>query len=331
MTFQPHPLLRGPHRQTIFGAFGRHAPVVVMRPERFELSDGDFVDLLHSGPPEDDHPRAILLHGLGGSAQSRYIRAMNAALVAAGWAVTAFQFRGAAGPNRRARTYHSGDTGDIAEVAQALRARAMLPSATTARPANRHPAKLIAVGFSMGGNVVLKLLGEQGANAVFDAAVAVSVPFRLAVCSAQLATGASRLYGHHLVSGRQRSLRAIRHLVAPLIDYERAMAATDFRTLDSLVTAPLNGFTSADDYYARSSSLGFIRHVQRPTLVLHAHDDPFMTPEAVPTTSDLSPSITFELHPHGGHVGFIERGAAGLPRSFIERRVVAWLRPFLSD
>ncbi len=319
MTFQPHPLLRGPHRQTIFGAFGRRAPTFATRPERFELPDGDFVDLVHAGPTDraTGGPRAVLMHGLGGSAQSPYIRALVVALVAEGWAVTAFQFRGAAAPNRRPRTYHSGDTGDIAVVAAALRAR-LAPS-----------QPLVAVGFSMGGNVLLKLLGEQRAAAIFDAAVAVSVPFRLAVCSDQLAAGASRVYGRYLIAGRQRSLRAIQPLVAPLIDYPRAMAATDFRTLDALVTAPLNGFASADDYYARASSLGFMRHIERPTLVLHALDDPFMTPAAVPSASDLSPSVELEVHPHGGHVGFIERGPRGLPRSFIERRVAAWLRSYL--
>jgi len=317
MTFKPHPLLRGAHRQTIYGAFGRRAPAFTTRVERFELPDGDFVDLEHLGPDTPYQPRAVLLHGLGGSAQSTYIRTLAATLSAEGWAVTLFQFRGASGPNRLPRTYHSGDTGDIALVLAALRQR-MGPD-----------AKLTAVGFSMGGNVLLKLLGEQGESSVINAAVAVSVPFRLAVCSDQLASGPSRVYGRYLIAGRLRALRSIRALVAPHIDYQRALTATDFRTLDGLVTAPLNDFASAADYYERSSSLGYLQAVRRPTLILHALDDPFMTPSAVPSAGDLAPAIELELHAHGGHVGFIERAPNGLPRSFIESRVARWLRPFM--
>lgn len=313
MTFTPHPLLRGAHRQTIYGAFGRRPPALTTRRERFELPDGDFVDLEHLGLALG--PRAVLLHGLGGSAQSAYIRALAATLSAEGWAVTLFQFRGASGPNRLPRTYHSGDTADIALVLAALRSRTS-------------DEKLVAVGFSMGGNVLLKLLGEHGTAAVIDAGVAVSVPFRLAVCSDQLASGPSQVYGRYLIAGRLRALRAIRPLVAPHIDYERALRATNFRTLDGLVTAPLNGFASAADYYERASSLGFLGAIRRPTLILHALDDPFMTPAAVPSASDLASDIELEVHPHGGHVGFIERGPKGLPRSFIEQRVARWLRPY---
>lgn len=315
-SFEPHPLLRGPHRQTIYGAFGRWAPSLSARRERFELPDGDFVDLEHIGAANG--ARAVLIHGLGGSARSPYIRALAATLVSRGWAVTAFQFRGASGtPNRRARSYHSGDTGDLATVAGALAKRA------AGEP-------LVAVGFSMGGNVLLKLLAEQGSDAAFDAAVAVSVPYRLAVCADRLDRGRSRIYGRYLLAGLKRLLRAKRALVSPRIDYRTAMAARSFRRFDEAVTAPLGGFDSADDYYARASSRGVLERIRRPTLLVHALDDPFMLPSCVPERAELPPSVELETFRHGGHVGFFERGRAGLPRSFIERRVARWLTPWVT-
>ena len=314
MPFVPHPLLRGPHRQTLYGAFGRRAPSFFGRPERFELPDGDFVDLEHADiEGESTGPRVVVIHGLGGTAQSPYVRALGAALLARGWAVTLFQFRGAAAPNRTARTYHSGDTGDLERVFAALR-----PTSSS----------LVAVGYSLGGNVLLKHLGDRGDASPLDAAVAVSVPFRLDICSRQLATGSSRMYGLYLLRALKARLRTMRPLIAPHIDFARAMAATNFYTFDDAVTAPLNGYASADDYYARASSHDAIAAIERPTLVLHALDDPFMTPAAVPSPAHLAPSVTLETHAHGGHVGFFERGDNGLPRSFIEPRVGAWLEGY---
>ena len=309
--FEPHPLLRGPHRQTLFGAFGLSAPEVAFRPERFELPDGDFVDLEHAGPERG--PRAILLHGLGGNVRSGYLRMLAATLVARGWAVTAFQFRGASEtPNRTPRLYHSGDTADIALVAAALRTRTpWLP--------------LVAIGFSLGGNVLLKLLGETGPDAPLDAGVAVSVPFMLDVAADRLARGASQVYGRFLLAQLKRRLRAARARMQAHVDLGAALAARDFRTWDALVTAPLGGFASADDYYARASSRAFVGRIARPTLVLHALDDPFMTAACVPTTAEIAPAVELEAHAHGGHVGFIERGPRGLPRGFVDRRVAEWL------
>lgn len=313
MSFDPHPLLRGPHRQTIYGAFGRFPPALPMSPERFELPDGDFVDLHHSGPRHG--PRVVLVHGLAGHARSPYIGALGAALAARGWAITRFEFRGAGEtPNRLARGYHSGDTADLARVARALRERDPV-------------APLCAVGFSLGGNVLLKLLAEQIHGALFDAGVAVSVPFRLAVCAERLDRGASRVYGRWLLAHLKQGLRRKRTLLAAHIDLEAALSASDFRTFDALVTAPLHGYASVDDYYARASCRPDLGRITRPTLILHAADDPFMLPTCVPERAELSARTELEVHAHGGHVGFFERGPGGLPRSYIERRVAAWLAP----
>jgi len=307
--FEPYPGLANAHAQTMFAAFGRRPPRVVWRPERFELSDGDFVDLCHLGPREGR--RVVVLHGLGGSAESPYVRGMASAIAGAGWAVTAFQFRGASGAlNRRPRLYHSGDTGDIAEVARALR-----PSAEP----------LIAVGFSLGGNVTLKLLGEQGADSVFDAGVGISVPFQLDVCADVLARGVAWAYGRFLVHALQRIVWHKRAQLGSRIDVAAAMRARDFRTFDGLVTAPLAGFASAADYYTRCSSRAFVGRIARPTLVIHALDDPFMRPGCVPEPHELAPSVTLEASPHGGHVGFAARGERACPAWYAERRVLRWL------
>lgn len=307
MLFEPHPWLSSAHAQTVFAAFGRRAPTFAWRHERFELNDGDFVDLAHYG---EGRRRVVILHGLGGSAESGYVRGMAQALVAAGWAVTAFQFRGASGAvNRHPRLYHSGDTGDIAEVARALRARS---------------DTLVAVGFSLGGNVTLKLLGEQGEDAVFDAGVAVSVPFRLAVCADVLDRGAAKVYGRWLVFALQRIVWRKRKQLAAHIDVRAAMRATDFRGFDAAVTAPLGGFASAAEYYALSSSRAFVGRIARPTYILHALDDPFMTAACVPEAHELAPSVTLEVHARGGHVGFVGGAGRGL-RWVAEERVVDWL------
>ncbi|MCB9736621.1 MAG: alpha/beta fold hydrolase [Deltaproteobacteria bacterium] len=311
MSFTPHPALRAAHAQTIFAAFAPR-PAIAWERERVELDDGDFVDLDHAPGPASGR-RALVLHGLGGSSEAPYVRGLTAALAASGWGVTAFNFRGASGePNRLARTYHSGDTADVRVVARLLRAR------VAADP-------LVAVGFSMGANALLKLLGEDGARPTFDAAVAVSSPFVLRICAHTLARGLAAGYGRYLLRGLKRMLRAKRALVAPRLDLRAALGARDFAAWDELVTAPLNGFASAADYWARASSSRYVASIAAPTLILHARDDPFMTPAVLPSRAELPPRTVLEASARGGHVGFVARGPRGLPRYHVDERVAAWL------
>jgi hypothetical protein len=225
-------------------------------------------------------------------------------------------FRGCSGePNRLPRSYHSGETGDLRAVIAMLR--------------RREPAvPLAAVGYSLGGNALLKWLGESGSRDL-ACAVAVSVPFDLARAADRLERGLSRLYQWWFL----RSLRAsvlgkvrLGRLPATL------SAVGELRTLrafDDAVTAPLHGFTDAADYYGRSSSRQYLGGIAVPTLVLHARDDPFLSADAIPEPSELSACTRLELSAHGGHVGFVAGLLPWHARYWLEERIPAFLRAHL--
>ena len=285
-----------------------------MRTERLELPDGDFLDLAVTPSVAPEAPTVVILHGLEGSADSAYVRRLMRAVAARGWTACLMHFRGCSGvPNRLPRSYHSGDTGDIAYVIETLRAR-------------RPHSLLAAVGFSMGGNVLLKYLGEQRASGPLAAAVAVSVPFDLAAAADRLEQGFSRLYQAHLISHLRVRMQAklARHADMPFTARQLARVRS-FREYDEWITAPLHGFQGADDYYRKSSSAGFINAVQRPTLVLHARDDPFLPASAVPDKHDCGPGITLEIPEHGGHIGFVTDPLPGMIRPWLEEHVCAFL------
>lgn len=315
-SFRPHPLLAGPHAQTIAPALLRPRPDLNFRIERMELADGDFVDIGWAGEQHAEGPIAILVHGLGGGFDSKYLRGLGWRLVAAGWRVCALQLRGGGvEPNRLPRNYHHGDTADLRHLWHHLR--------------SREPRSFIgAVGWSLGGNVTLKALGEEGARAPIDAAFAVSVPFRLHECAEHLRHGFTRLYQSKLLGdckGMVRRKHALNRLGAPA-DPERALVAADFFEFDDAFTAPLNGYLNAADYYAQAACGQYLGAIRVPTLILHAMDDPFMLPAIVPRAENLSPSVTLELAARGGHVGFISTGPFGLPHcwseSYLCRRLV---------
>lgn len=314
--FRPAWWLPGPHAQTIWAALFRAPPPVPLRPERLELPDGDFIDL--GWTPEPGPGLVVVLHGLEGSAHSAYTLATLAAVRCYGWQGVLMHFRGCSGmPNRLPRSYHSGETGDLRFLIETLRAR--------------HPhLPLCAVGYSLGGNVLLKYLGERGDLAGLAGAVAVSVPFELDKAARRLENGFSRLYQWFLVGKlRAKTARKFTTMTSSPIDLRRLGALRTFRAFDGAVTAPLHGFDSAEDYYARSSSRQFLRAITTPTLILHASDDPFMTPDAVPTPAELAPSVHLDLQAHGGHVGFVAGKVPGRPRYWLDERIPAFLKTVL--
>ncbi len=295
------------HLQTIAGALVRKVGSVPWRRERLELQDGDFLDLDHSEPNQESADRVLIVHGLGGSSEAPYVRGLAHVLIGHGFAVTAMNLRGAAGPNRLARTYHAGDTADIARVAEHLRARSR---------------GLGAVGFSLGGNALLKLMGERGSEAPFVAAASVCAPLDLEQTSKRLNQGLSRGYEQYLLLALKRALWKKRQLVAGHLDLRAAMGASSFAAWDERVTAPLHGFAGAKDYWARSSARGFISKIERPTLVLHALDDPFMPHTVLPDPATVPPAVTVEALSWGGHVGFLT-GITG--PSYADARVTDFL------
>lgn len=306
--FRPHPLMAGAHAQTIAPALLRPRPDVIYRIERMELPDGDFVDLGWAGEQHAEGPIAVLVHGLGGGLDSKYVRGLSWRLVSAGWRVVALQLRGGGPePNRLARAYHHGDTADLRQLWHRLR--------------TREPRSFIAsVGWSLGGNVTLKALGEEGAHAPVDVACALSVPFRLQECADHIRKGFARLYQSRLLAACKAMVQQKRELglLTTQGDPDRALRAADFFEFDDAFTAPLNGYADALDYYARASCGAYLGAIRVSTLILHALDDPFMVSSIVPAEESLSPAVTLELAERGGHVGFISSGPLGLPQAWSE-------------
>lgn len=308
-SFRPAWWLPGPHLQTLWPNLIRRPPRPALRRERLELPDGDFLDL--DWTPGTSGPLVLVLHGLEGSVRSPYAAGILQNLHARGLRAVLMHFRGCSGePNRLRRGYHSGETGDIAHVVEELQ--------------QRYPeTPLAGLGYSLGGNVLLKWLGETGTDNPLNAAVAVSVPLRLERAADRLEHGASRLYQAHLLRSLRRSIRrkfAASELEPPLPLDELHHLRT-FRAFDDAVTAPLHGFRDADDYYTRASSRPFLRDIRVPTLVLQAADDPFLTPDALPEETELSSAVTLELARRGGHVGFVAGRWPGRGRYWLEERI----------
>lgn len=300
--FRPAPWATGPHAQTLGARVLRSALDPGLRRECWETPDGDFLDVDLGPDPGRGAPVALVLHGLEGSARRRYVLSTCRQLLRHGVRPVAMNFRGCGGtPNRLPRFYHSGETGDPAFVLERLR--------------RLHPGRpLGAFGFSLGGNALLKLLGERpdGARSLADAAVAISVPFDLAAGGEMLeSTRMGRLYAAYFLRSLRRKVRLKVELLRGLVDVDGALRARTLREFDEAATAPLHGFRSADHYYARSSSAGYLPGIRIPTLLIHSMDDPFLPPSAVPHAAiEANPALLAALSSRGGHVGFLE----GTPR-----------------
>ncbi len=312
--FRPAWWCPGPHLQTLWPTFFRRGPRTALVPERLELPDGDFIDLHWTASAQG--PIVIILHGLEGCSGSPYARGLLAALARLGLRGVVMHFRGCSGePNRLARSYHSGDTADLAHLVRVLR--------------ERHPrVPMAAVGYSLGGNVLLKWLGESRTQAL-SAAVAVSVPFELAAASDRVNRGFSRVYQWRLLRSMRARVRAKLALMPPAIQALDLGSLRSFRAFDQAVTAPLHGFRDADHYYAVASSRQYLHSIALDTLILHAQDDPFMTEAVIPTPAELSARVRLELHRRGGHVGFVGGRLPWRPRYWLEERIAYFLLPRL--
>jgi len=296
--FRVAPWAKNPHAQTLLARFLRSGRGPAMLRERWELPDGDFLDLDFGPDPGSGAPVALLLHGLEGGSDRRYVLSACRDLLARGIRPVAMNFRGCSGEmNRLPRMYHSGETSDPAWVLARLR--------------RRHPARRLgAVGFSLGGNVLLKLLGERedGGAGLLDAAVAVSVPLDLAEgCRLLERTAMGRTYTWFFLRSLKRKVRAKARLLEELVDLEAALASRTLREFDDAVTSRVHGFRDASEYYRLSSSTGYLAGIRTPTLVVHAFDDPFLPGDALPRRAlEANPMLVTAIHDRGGHVGFME-------------------------
>jgi predicted alpha/beta-fold hydrolase len=302
---------RNPHLQTLWPVFFRRRLRPPLRRERLELPDGDFLDL--DWTLNDSGPIVILLHGLEGSSRSPYARGMLSTLPRHGMRAVLMHFRGCSGePNRLARAYHSGDTGDLDFLVRTLRAR-------------EPHTPLAAIGYSLGGNALLKWLGEQGDRAPVACAVAVSVPFLLHESTRRMNRGFSRFYQWHLLYNLKASVVRKAQRMPPSIPLHELPGLRSFHDFDDRITAPLHGFRDALHYYTASSSRQYLKWIGVPTLIVHAEDDPFMHAGVIPGEPELSPTVELSRHARGGHVGFVAGSVPWRPRYWLEDRIPNWL------
>lgn len=312
--FLPAWWLPGPHLQTLYPSLLRTRKVPPLARERIELPDGDFVDI--DWTCQTDDLIVLVLHGLEGSIASHYTGGMLTTLAKNGYTAGLMYFRGRSGePNRLPRSYHSGETGDLDFVMQHI--------------SRQHPERKVAViGYSLGGNALLKWLGEQGGAAPAITAVAISVPFDLNSAAICLEQGVSRIYQNHLLRSLRESvtIKSKQHTLP--FPADRLAELRTFRQFDNAITAPLHGFNSVDDYYEQSSSKQFLRHIAIPTLLLQAQDDPFLPESALPLESELGQSVTLEMARSGGHVGFITGHNPFRPVYWLEQRITQHLAAY---
>jgi len=286
------------HLQTIVAAL-LPPPRVSLQRSRWETPDGDFIDIDFAGEP--GAPTLVLFHGLEGSSNSHYARRLARELPRAGWRVAIPHWRGCSGePNRKPRAYHSGDTAEVDWILRRFREQAGIP--------------LDVVGVSLGGNALLKWLGERSdaATEIVRRAAAISAPLDLPACGVALDRGLNRLlYTRMFLSTlRPKSLAQLARFPS-LFDADKVRRATTFREFDDLYTAPMHGFRNVDHYWATAASGPWLEHIRVPTLVLNARNDPFLPEAALLAASrKAAPCVTLELPRLGGHVGFRGRWLA---------------------
>lgn len=318
--FKPAWWLRNTHLQTLWPALCRpNIKNLNLKRERIELPDGDFIDLdwAHHPQSQSGDPIILILHGLEGSIDSHYAKSLLKKFTNHGWRGVFMHFRGCSGePNRLARGYHSGDTGDVEYIIHSLRVR---------EPNTR----IAVVGVSLGGNVLLKWLGETAdKNNDIDAAIAVSVPFELHKAATRIQQGFSRFYQWYFIKClRERLEQKFKVTVPPL----NPAVLHEVRTMyefDDKITAPLHGFTGVDHYYSSSSSRQYLRNIKVPTLILQAKDDPFMSSDVIPEAHELSPNIILEVTERGGHVGFVGGKYPWRPTYWLDQRIPEFLKGY---
>ena len=315
--FKPAWWLRNRHAQTIYPSLPwAGAPHNKVRREYLELPDGDttVVDWMAEGPDFDSEtPILIILHGLEGSANSPYARMLLKVAANHEWRAAVLHFRDCGDyRNRLPRRYHAGETDDIRFFLESIRA-------------GGHEGPMFAAGYSLGGNVLLKYLGENGASTPLDAAAAVSVPLDLHDSAEALSKGFSKVYQNLLIKRMKKAVRRKFDPHTAAFDWQRTMAAHTFAELDDVLTAPLHGFSGKDEYYDRCSSMGYLNEITCPTLIINSTDDPFMTSGSIPQLEKISATVQVELAKAGGHVGFISGGLPWKPNYYLPGRIVEFL------
>lgn len=318
--FEPPWWLKNRHLQTFWSPLAPKLPLPQLTRQRLDLSDGDFVDMDWVNP-DLDAPTVVLLHGLEGDINSPYLRRMLFQIQQRRWRGVLVYWRGCSEEmNRLDKTYHSGRSEDLAEVI-----------------ANIHdaksPGKLFVAGYSLGANVLLKWLGEEGAKARIDAGCAVSTPFNLAICADSIEQGFSKIYKYYLLTSMKKRIvkkfTAERLLELLNLSPRDVMAINSFREFDNRVTSFLNEFEDADDYYRTASSIYYLDGIEKPALIIHAADDPFMSPDIIPKDDQLSDYLELRISERGGHVGFVSAPTTKGVSFYLEETILEYFDRFL--
>lgn len=291
--------LPGGHAQTLYPLLIKPEAPAYWR-ERWETPDGDYLDLDWNEAPvlvagDKNTPLVVLFHGLEGNSNSHYAISLMSAFSAIGWDAALVHFRGCSGQiNRLPRAYHSGDSEEIDWTLRRLKQH--FPK----RP-------IYAIGVSLGGNALLKWLGERELHAgdLILAAAAISAPLDLSACGHHLGRGFNRIYTQHFLRSLKQKAAAQLQLFPGLFDAARMHAARNLYQFDDVVTAPLHGFADTDDYWRRASSKPWLTAIRLPTLLLNAQNDPFLPSDALPSHKQLSSTISADFPCQGGHAGFV--------------------------
>jgi predicted alpha/beta-fold hydrolase len=317
--FVPARGLASAHAQTILAhALRSAAPPRLVR-ERWDTPDGDFVDV-DVLPARPDAPHIVIVHGLEGSSRSSYVAETLRGARRRGYGALALNCRSCSGEaNRLLRSYHAGETGDLAFVLSRLRERTRGP--------------LAAIGFSLGGNALLKYLADTGRATPLLAAAAISVPYDLKTCARALDQGDAwmRIYRQRFLHKLKAKALAKAQRFPGTIDPAHLRSLSSIEAFDDVFTARIHGFASADDYYARSSSGPVLGKIRRPTLLLSSLDDPLVPADTFPTLpAQASPWLSPVVTERGGHVGFIA-GSVTCPRFWAEDQALRHVARLLGE
>jgi predicted alpha/beta-fold hydrolase len=320
-TFEPSLGLSNAHLQTILPKYFLLSPRFEYVNERITTPDHDFIDLAWAMPAIAKNARglAILFHGLEGSSDSHYIKHLIESLLAANIGSVVMHFRGCSTePNLTPKAYHSGATYDPEFIVPLVK--------------NRYPhLPLFGVGFSLGGNMLMKLMANCN-ELPMEASVCISAPLNLAASSASINHGFSNVYQRHLMKSMKSNLLAKMKVVdmskSLEVSTEQISKMQTFLEFDNHITAALHGFRNAQDYYERCSALPDLPKIKKPTLIIHAQDDPFMDSRVIPTPCLINENVAYELSPHGGHVGFLNT-LVGKERLWLPTRITNFISELL--
>ncbi|MBD1583566.1 hydrolase [Pseudoalteromonas sp. S16_S37] len=303
--------MRNRHAQTILPRFFRPLQKVPVKFEELTTPDGDFLELAWAKEQRPNAPLAIVLHGLEGNINSFYAKGMLKALTQKGFDAVLMHFRNCSRQaNRLPRAYHSGETSDLGFLIHTLKQRYV------DRP-------LYAVGFSLGGNVLAKYLGEQQTQSGLHGAAVISAPHHLSSSCQVIRKSCYGLYQKYLLDRMKRSFARKLDTITDVltVDEQQLYAIDDLWQFDNLITAPLHGFENAEDYYAKASAQNYLKDITTPTLVIHAEDDPMLSSQAVPKPEQVSDNVTLAVSSTGGHVGFISGTNPLKPQFWLEKVV----------